>query len=436
MKQREPARRYLWVMAVACLLLLGVVIGNLRRRTSVRPPKGEAVQEIPTAVPRTGEREALRVVSPEDEQMTAAVENLPLPEDAALLERWYAPEGLRKWSDAQKVWQKGADRYIDFLKDEAFEEGVYRTYMTSELLDVMANEANCEAHYHRIVMILARTRRFSKLMAHVEAAKTAGDLDEVLATLDATVHRFLSERKMVEEAILQLVEDKPEIFRPGAPEKDRYPMIDLFQGFATFPYDLPEGIIPVNLEGTELGVVANSFLLGLTEDPRALVPLLEIAHYDCEAFVDKVCEAFGSDSLRETYYLANMRVVGDACDRILMASGSRVPLPQQARGIASEYAQWRAARALPERKAVPVFFYDAPRTAWHLPGALADYDPDTNTFPLELPIPRKVKDVPGLKDKPGLSDEDITTIMDYAERFDRALAGILLPVFRIDVLVR
>lgn len=424
MDEGAPRGRSLWVVVSGISAVLTIlVVGYYRHNPSASRDSSAlplALPEVPKtpAVEKTG---GAQVNPPGDEaleELAAGVGDLPLPEDMAVWERWYNPEGkYRSIEDAGIIWQKTQHDYVDFLRQETFAQGAYRTYMVSELLDVMANEWNCRPHYHRIIRIFARTRRYSKLLAQVAGAKAAGGLDAVLETLDDTVGRFLSERRRVEEAILQLIDEEPELFRPGAPESERSRLVDLFQGFGTFPYDLPEGVVPMSVDGTALGIVANTFLLGVTEDRRAMGTVLEIAQYDSDAFVDKVCAAFGSDTRRRHYYLANMPVLADACDRILQASSSRDTLGPEARAVAREYVQWRFARDFPAREVVQVFLYDAAQTPYHLPGMITGWDPKTGSFPLELPIE------PSREGRPGLTEADIAIVVDYAERFQKAGQG-------------
>ena len=61
---------------------------------------------------------------------------------------------------------------------------------------------------------------------------------------------------------------------------------------ATAPPNAPPGSRPIGLEGAKLGIAANVFLLGNTEHPDAVAPVLAVARLNEGADRDAVVEAF------------------------------------------------------------------------------------------------------------------------------------------------
>lgn len=187
--------------------------------------------------------------------------------------RWHSDPEHRNIRDVEVLWQEREDNYTESLKQESFEQSAFRTYVMTELMMVIGNYPNFDPSNPDTIRIHTRTRRYCKLIKEIEQARTTGELSSVVQTLGETVDRFIAERKSVEEKILALMKEKPELFRPGAGEN--YELIDLFTGHGliapgstgiTLPN--PEEVIPRSIVGTKLGVLANTFLLGFTQDPR------------------------------------------------------------------------------------------------------------------------------------------------------------------------
>ncbi|MHC4714433.1 MAG: hypothetical protein ACYTAN_14375 [Planctomycetota bacterium] len=325
-------------------------------------------------------------------------------------------EGVPRLEDAVSLWQQAARDYVEFLRKRTFEESAYRTRDWSELSNVLANEPNSDVRNPRTPMILARTRRFCKLVAAVNEARDAGEMDEVIGALERTVERLLSDRREVEETILGLVETEPEMFTGEATEKQGNRLVDLFSGFGLSGYAAPDRLIPSSLDGTQYGLMTNAILLGLTEDGRAIGPLLEIAGYDGAPFVEKLL--LNCRWTRPDFSVAAPKVIiADAADRILAACATRPDIDAAAQAVVRQYAQWRSQRGLPKREVYWMYPYDAPVIPHDLPGMVTGAPPNENLFPLKLPI--HPSDAP----EKGLTEQDITDILDWAERFHKARTG-------------
>lgn len=104
-----------------------------------------------------------------------------LPE-AEALGRWFGT-GEKRFEDAEVFWQKGSDKYVRFLKEESFEQGLRRVYMPSELLMVMGNTGTVDPTSPDIIRLFARTRRFSKLLADVGQNGAIGAMDNAVDPL-------------------------------------------------------------------------------------------------------------------------------------------------------------------------------------------------------------------------------------------------------------
>lgn len=342
--------------------------------------------------------------------------DLPLLKETEALVRWYSEPGVKYLEDAEFVWQKRANEYIEYLKKETFPQSAHRMYIISDLPQVMGNYRNFDPSNPDTIRIHARTRRFCKLIFEIEQAKRAGDLSSVIQTLSDTVERFIGARKRLEQKVVRLVEEKPELIEPGHPDNHYVPLRNLTVGFAVLPLDVanPENIIPMSLRGTQLGVLTHSFLLGLTEDSRAINVLLNVAAYDDEPFLQKVRELWGDIPRIEECSLANRWAVADALDRIIVANAGRAD-SSPAHSIAGEYVNWRSKRDWPARETMEIYPYDAPQTPYHLPslvtGKVARVE--TKLLPLCLEVSRN--------GCPGLTNEDVDTILNWAYRYQEAL---------------
>lgn len=220
--------------------------------------------------------------------------------------------------------------------------------------------------------------------------------------------RYLSERRKAEERLLLLMKDQPEIFGRGVPEEKRYPLINLLQGYALSGLDVPEDAIPMSLMGTAWGLVANSFLLGSSQDAQAIRPLLKIAEYEDKPFLDKLRAAFPPNDPMPDFSVANRRVLGDALDRILVANAEKGGIGTEASAIAKEYVAWRAQRNWPQRESVGVYPFSAPQTPYHIPGSVTGRVGAAETAPISLPIA-------------SLTPDDTAQIVQWARRFQQAL---------------
>jgi hypothetical protein len=351
---------------------------------------------------------------------------LPVPQDTASLARYYGTQGRRNFSDVQVVWQKQTDKYIDFLKEETFSQGAYRTYMKSELIQVMGETFTSSPYDTEIISLICRTRRLSKLIDYIDNAKKTGTLNSAINDLSTATNRFMKEVSEVEDKLGKLAEEEPEIFQPSAPEEQRSRFIDLSRGYALSGLDVDEKGIPMSLDGAAHGLAANSFLLGLTEDPLAVAPLLKIASYDNVEFQKKIKAVMDNDNFKQEIVLpnslANFIVVGDALDRILVSCANRQKdnLSLSAKAVAGQYVKWRTEQNFPERKVFEVYPWDAPQNPYHFSSSITGRVTKVETMKVLLPL-HLAKRVPHTPFDEQGTNPVIETILDWAKRFQAAL---------------
>ena len=349
---------------------------------------------------------------------------LPYPEDVRAVADFYGKDGPKRLSDAEVVWQKGDDEYINFLSKESFETGTYLTYMTCELTQVVALSGPWTYSVHDAVIIelLCKTRRFCKLMGHVEKARNSAKMEPVIKVLAANVDRFVKEAMEVEDKLEKLAEQEPEIFRNDAPENQRMRFIDLFSGYGLSGLPIPEGVIPMSIEGASLGLAANSFLLGLTCDPACVGALLRIADYENIEFQKKFNSVLTDPyPMVEKNCLANYVVIADALDRILVscAGAEHKDVSPAARAVAEEYVQFRAKQNLPAREEMLVYPYDAPQTPYSVRGSVTGRITRVEMTPVSLPLPLARK-IPETHAYEGGITAQVAPILDFAQRFQKA----------------
>jgi hypothetical protein len=418
-KLGHTLRRYWWLFAITATV---IVVAVLKHATADKDVASETA--APSSTPLDGtladqEKSDVKIpVAPRLDVASGDLE-LPIPQDTEAIARYYSTDGLPNIADVAVIWEKKAQRYIDFLHKETFAQGLSRTYMGSELAFVLGNYPNSQSTNPDIIRIFARTRRFAKLVSYIRNAKENRDITSEVETIALQVQRFIDNRRFTEAQVRKLIKDKPEIFAPGAPENLRRPMIDLCRGFGLTGLDVPEGIIPMSLEGTQLGIVANSFLLGMTEHPSAIQPLLDILSYDDAPIIKELARAWNRNAtyVKWDYSFANRPVVADAIDRILIANVDSDTLPADAKHIAEEYQQWRAKQDFPKREIVPLYSYDEPRTPYHLPGTVTGVSDNIQPSSLELPLSFSVSDVDVFE----FNEQALADIIQYANRFNSAL---------------
>jgi hypothetical protein len=239
---------------------------------------------------------------------------------------------------------------------------------------------------------LSKSRRFSKLLAYVRDSRLTGDVKRVVEVLHENAQWYLAARAEVEQRILKMMADQPELFRAGVElsERQTHDLVDVFDGFGTTER--------VGLNGATQGLAAISFLLGESEDVSAVGPLLEIADRDDGPFFQEL----DKPGNRRMYPCptANREVIADALDRILVAEAGRAAADSPTGKIAREYLQWRQEAGLPERKTVSVYAYDEPRA-------------EAKTMPLSLPMtePLRLSRAPSAE-----MLKKVNTIIEYARR--------------------
>lgn len=411
---------------ILLVVLLALAILILKDRTN-QPPGVQLTENktspVDTDITAPSPQPAISPDSPEPELLDDNLE-LPYPDDVRAVADFYGADGPKRLSDAEVVWQKGDDEYIDFLSKESFETGTYLTYMTCELTQVVALSGPWTYSVHDAVIIelLCKTRRFCKLMGHVEKAKNPAAMEPVVKVLTANVDRFIKEAMEVEEKLEKLAEQEPEIFRNDAPDMQRMRFIDLFSGYGLSGLPIPEGVIPMSVEGAGLGLAANSFLLGLTCDPASVGPLLTIADYENIEFQKKFSSVLTDPRpIVKTNSLANYVVIADALDRILIscAGADRQNVSPAARTVAEEYVQFRAKQNLPPRKEMLVYPYDAPQTPYSVRGSVTGRIARVEMTPVSLPLPLAKKIPRTLFYERGITAQ-VAPILDFAQRFQEA----------------
>jgi hypothetical protein len=421
---RELRRKEkVWIACILCAAVVGILVLTNVLRDSLVPDDDQNPEMDPSSanVGREGGRQAVsaneaavELGQPDthdyelEDQLAAEI-----LEESEAVRRWVFDPGPKRLEDAEIMWQRRADEYVQFLRQETFDQGLYRTYTSTELLSVLGNYPNIDPDNPDTIRVHARTRRFCKLAGEINRAKQSGNLAPVIESITNTIDRLIAERKQLEEKILRLIEEEPQMFGPKAPTKDIVRLQDLLGGFATTCYLTAEEVIPMSFRGTQLGILANSCLLGLTEDPRALEPLLRLAGYDSRACLDKL-EHICGDFLLEDLSLVNKWAVADAVDRILVSIAG-AQSNSAAGAIGADYVKWRSQRNWPAREIIQILPYDARQTPYDLPGYMTGRVSDIETTPLALPIPVSENG------RPGLIQDDVETILQWAARLRAAL---------------
>jgi len=418
------SKAYWLIFVILAVVVVGIVLQLCLNHQNSRPGHAQVTSVVLQGQPNEPDVEAnLPVAGPVAASHDLAELDIPLPEDVEALVRYYSTDGPKRLGDAMVIWQKRQDGYIDFLEEEVFERGLDRSYMRMELVFVIGNFPNSDPSYAHHITLQARTRRFAKLLAHVRQAKERGEVEAVIETIHAAVKRFTQARRRTTELIEQMMQEEPENFRLDSPEDQRRKVNKLLYGFGVTALDVPEGVIPMSLKGTQLGVVVSTFLLGFTEHPRAIRTLLDIVAYDDEHIITSLTEAIGAPQelewMRQEFTFENRVVLADALDRIMIACLRDRTINPEALAVAQQYSQWRRQQDFPDRDCVDVVVYDSPKTPHHLPGYVAGVKADevTGTIPLELPLKliRSRRDV--------LPNEElIAPIIDFAHRFNNALS--------------
>jgi len=415
---KENKRIYFWAVCIGFFVIVGLMLfpGGSSERSPLEKGKSLSAPSVKKELTKTEvskeltseTRGANDVIFEEPEGVL-----LPIPQDTRAIARAYAKSGPKDIRDMEVLWQRKTDEYIAFLKEESFSEGLHRTYMKSELGDVLGKAGNYDPDKPESIRIHARTRRFSKLLDYVHKAKASGQTGAVIEKINLMVDRFIEERKEIERKLVKIMEERPELFHPDeVPEENRYKVRDLLVGYGLTSYVVPNGLIPMSLRGTQYGILVSTFLLGVSEDGNAVAALLKISDYDSEPFLQKLRKAAGS-KLHINLVLANEWAIADALDRILSAQ-AETEVDTEARGIAKEYLHWRERKNWPVRKQVEVYPYDAPQTPYNIPGSDTDNIKKVETTSLSLPL--EVSRDGG----PGLVGEDLETIMEFGRRYNEA----------------
>lgn len=426
------AIRHYWLVFLIIVVLLVVIA--LKKLVSEKIPiikedfVSEIAQEQVASLDEVEPRERETQIKLLDRSKVEASNDdieLPIPEDVEALVRYYGDEGRKNIRDAEVLWQKRTDKYINFLDKETFEQGLHRTYICSELIFVLGSSPNFSPANHDIIRIFARTRRFSKLISEVRHAKKDNDIERVFESIKATVERFIKERREVEEWFEHVLKEEPEIFSSDASEEQRSRVSERAYGVGATGLGVPDGMISMSLHGTQLSIVSNCFLLGLTEDPRAMAPLLDVISYDSEPLIKKLIDVWvekgkpwsksREDGVRHSFNLANHVVVADALDRIFVACSKNETISAETLALAQEYVKWRQNQgfAAKEREVVSVYAYDEPRTPYDLPGSIMGVSKDAKTETLELPLQfGEIRYTLKANEM-----EDIKQIIEWAKRF-------------------
>jgi hypothetical protein len=415
-------RLYWWVFAVIVALIVLALFrvatvhqeGESKLPAPTRPP----LADVPESQVKSG------VNAPAATRIDIATDHLelPYPQDVEALARYHGTKGRKNIRDAEAFWQKGADQYIDFLRNETFDQGTYRTYIPSELWWVKSSFEAHSASHPDIIRYLARTRRFNKLLSQVIQDRHHGKIVGLVETISRTVSRLIQERQAVEQKVVSMMITEPEAFMDGASSDQQARLVKLVAGVGSTGFESVS--IPMSLQGAQLGAVANTFLLGLTGHPDAIAPIIETLAYEDQPIIEKLADACrrSSEFFAKNLPFSNRNVVADALDRILVACASNEAINQEARDLARQYKQWRDNQHLPDREVIQAFTFDSPTTPYHLPGMMTGGKEDAETYELDLPLPlweEYLNDAPNYR----LNEETIARIIDWAERFNATLKG-------------
>ena len=425
-------RRVLVVVLIGIMSIALVCICVFVLRARTKPASETALyptsadKSVADVAPNTPPGVSAGLAQPEHEPEGEL--DLPLPPETQAMIRWHSDPEHRNIKDAEVLWQEREDHYVAYLKKESFAQSAFRTYIMSELALVLGNYPNFDPYNPDTIRIHARTRRYCKLIFEIEQAKTTGELSSVVQTLGETVDRLIAERKSVEEKILTLMKEKkekPELFRPGVPGSFEFQHLMLGTGlmgpgiwYISVPD--PEEAIPRSIFGTKLGVLANTFLLGFTQDPRAVAPLLRVAAYDSEPFLEQYEKMlYGrridpGRHLQMDHGLDNPWAIADALDRVLMSDAAQSG-SSAAATVAGNYSEWRSEQSWPPRETVTIYPFDAPQTPHNLSGLVTGRIQKVETKTLALPL--KVS----FDGRPGLVVEDREEILQWARRYHEAM---------------
>jgi len=337
-----------------------VVFVAVSSRDPNRPEAADVAASVPPRPP-----DAVGIVADDLDQVLPLA---PLDEEMEAVVRFHAPDGPPRAEDAKVVWEMAEARYIRVLKEESFEASAFNTYITTELIFAAGNSSTGPGNF-AIVKLLARSRRFAKLLRHVAEAEAAGASAEAVNVLAGTIRKLMAERARVFAELAVIAKETPLLFSSPetVPETERREWGDRMVGHALSSPEAPPGLIPLSLDGTKLAIAANVFLLGYTEHPDAVGPILSVAGHDEGEDRLTVKGAF----LRPDTFvipqleIQNWFVIGDALDRIMVAATDRTDLSPDAKAIAGEYVRWRSEQGWQERERATVIAYDDPSVNPH-----------------------------------------------------------------------
>ncbi len=307
---------------------------------------------------------------------------------------------------AEASWRQQTDIFVLQLRDESFETTAYRTSDQSDFINMLGDLPIVRNESASVVELLCRTRRVRKLLEAIASAQREGTLSKTTASLSNVVGRFLEDRTKVYAALRERAKEHPESFKPGAKE-DRV-VVELVSGYAGAPSG-PEGpLVPLSLMGTSLGLSANVFLLGATEHPDAIRPILRVAAFDEQSLRKSVPLAYKPPGPRNPYAIA------DALDRILCLA-AETKGAGEANGIAREYVSWRKAQGWNERPTMKVPLYDSPMNPNDIYGSVASAA-QTSASETEISLPLTFgKDKYDETEPPAAA-----TIIEWSRKFEKA----------------
>ena len=418
-------QRSRWIV-VGLMLAATLVLWLWFGRAPDKRPQQEVAAPVSRILPaNAGERGNTIPPEEEPEETTDDADdaNLPVAEDVEAMARFFAPDGPRRIEDAAVVWQKDTDRYLKVLGEESFEVSAYRTYGTSELLTVLGSFPIFRPGSASIVKLLARTRRFGKLLREIDEARAREALPAKVESLSKVVGRFVTERDLTYQKLKVLARERPDRFSSDTKisDKDRNKLVDLMQGYAFSAPGPPDHLIPVSLRGTAIGLAANVFLLGYTERPEAVDPILRVVAYDEAAHRQRVLDAFTPPP---RYFRPasphNPYVIGDALDRILCAAAANTQIRDEAQAVARAYVEWRQSLEWPDRREVQLYPYDMKtENPYSYRGMVVAVAPDVPKPPLReeaLLLPLAFGKDSYSEERPAVTDE----IVEWARRFQQA----------------
>ena len=296
---------------------------------------------------------------------------------------------------------------------------------------------------------MTKTPLFAKMHADLRRARNEGMIEALIWDMRDSSSDYLEKMAVTEKELLLLIEANPQFFQTeGELTQEAYDKLTpLIRSNSVKLQKSPDGLLLLDIISAQRGLRWNSIFLGLTENPKAMAPLLNIAHADRER-KRMIAE---NDTL--TRYEAAMQAkiivnndlsagscwaLADAFDRVLVASAEMDSLPSAAAEVAAAYIEWRKERQPTPRQSEYLDDWGYPQTTAEQQAAEEAAEARTvllNTswfheFPVDSikwfpPGTIKIRNLSFLRpamdnDSSGLTLADCATIQQFAENFQAA----------------